>query len=516
MRLSQNLDCSHKYSDDFSRKIILTGKILSVIFLFVLHGIGFGATAYTWNGSTTDWATAGNWSPSGVPGDVAGDSVDIPTGVTSEPTLGVTPLNALVGLTIGSGKTLTTAAGITLTVSGPTVIDGTLTPTTTTIFSFAAVTIGATGAFGTGTGSGLMTFSGDFINNGTFNGGSGINTFTGNWTNNTANYTATSATTNLNATSSNTNSSFAHNNGTVIVTGGTLTLGADTTFKTLTINSGATLDLAGFNLPSTTAMTVSSGATLQLKGPESVSTTPTLSAGSLVKYQGTSSSPQAIQAWPYKNLELNTTAITYTLPGVTTVGENLTVTLGTLSTGANANNLTVTGTTSIAASQTLTSATYSSTLSFSDTVSISGALTNGSGLMTFNKDLTINATGTLTLGTGNMAFDGNLIYKIIGAGTFTPGANLTTISSGTTTLGSNITFGALTISNGAALNLAGFDLPSGTAITVSNGATLQLKGSETVNTNPTLNAGSLVKYQGTAAGLAIKAWTYKKLELNTT
>ncbi|WP_165903855.1 DUF4394 domain-containing protein [Hymenobacter gummosus] len=72
------------------------------------------AAGLTWTGAlSTDWGTAGNWSPAQVP--TATDNVTIPD-VTNDPVVSNAQQAASVALT--SGATLTTANGGTLTVNG--------------------------------------------------------------------------------------------------------------------------------------------------------------------------------------------------------------------------------------------------------------------------------------------------------------------------------------------------------------------------------------------------------------
>jgi hypothetical protein len=73
-------------------------------------------TLYTWTGNTsTDWATATNWNPNGVPdGSI---NMTIPN-VSNSP--------VLTSLTVASGKTLTLQAGAKLTMSGNLTNDGTV------------------------------------------------------------------------------------------------------------------------------------------------------------------------------------------------------------------------------------------------------------------------------------------------------------------------------------------------------------------------------------------------------
>jgi hypothetical protein len=70
-------------------------------------------TARTWNGTTsTDWATASNWTPSGVPG--AGDPITIPAGTPNAPTISAP--STIASLAIASGAQVTNNS--TLTIGG--------------------------------------------------------------------------------------------------------------------------------------------------------------------------------------------------------------------------------------------------------------------------------------------------------------------------------------------------------------------------------------------------------------
>src|SRR4051794_8916985 len=58
-------------------KYYINRLLLLGLFLFVMLSTA-KATAYTWNGNTSsNWATASNWTPAGVPG--ASDNVTIST-----------------------------------------------------------------------------------------------------------------------------------------------------------------------------------------------------------------------------------------------------------------------------------------------------------------------------------------------------------------------------------------------------------------------------------------------------
>jgi len=75
----------------------------------------------TWTGaSSTDWATAANWSPAEVP--TADDDVLIPGGTAQQPT--VSAAQAVRNLTLGTGAVLTATSTSTLIVSGDFVTEG--------------------------------------------------------------------------------------------------------------------------------------------------------------------------------------------------------------------------------------------------------------------------------------------------------------------------------------------------------------------------------------------------------
>ncbi|WP_460055666.1 beta strand repeat-containing protein, partial [Spirochaeta dissipatitropha] len=82
----------------------------------------FASSLRTWNGAGTDWETAANWTPNGVPAE--GDYVIIPVR-TNNPVLTADTAD-LQALTIESGAVLD-AAGLALTVTGTITNNGTIT-----------------------------------------------------------------------------------------------------------------------------------------------------------------------------------------------------------------------------------------------------------------------------------------------------------------------------------------------------------------------------------------------------
>jgi hypothetical protein len=107
-------------------KTILSARFYLVILMMLVFGSSM-AQLKTWDGSSsTDWHTAANWTPSGVPG--AGNTVEIPDAVPGANDNPVVSANAqCLSLTVLGGSapiTLTINAGVMLTVSGATVING--------------------------------------------------------------------------------------------------------------------------------------------------------------------------------------------------------------------------------------------------------------------------------------------------------------------------------------------------------------------------------------------------------
>ncbi|SVB24086.1 uncharacterized protein METZ01_LOCUS176940, partial [marine metagenome] len=101
---------------------------------------------------------------------------------------------------------------------------------------------------------------------------------------------------------------------------------------TLTIDSGATLDLNGFNL---TAATLVNNGNLQLKGSETVSITTMDTDSGTVTYDGTGTYTQLAAGDNYFNLTLNSSSGSITLDANLDVNGSLTITDGTLNTGNN-------------------------------------------------------------------------------------------------------------------------------------------------------------------------------------
>lgn len=225
--------------------------------------------------------------------------------------------------------------------------------------------------------------------------------------------------------------------GTLQLTGNNLTV--STTFT----NSAGTFDLNGKNL-TTTGATVSVSGTLQLIGDETFgSVAPTLNAGSTVIYTAISSS-RDIKNWSYKNLTINGSGGTFTLPANTTVAGNLTITAGTLDAKSGSNYaLNVSGNWS-------NSGTFTPRLG---TVTLNGTTQVITGANAFY-NLTISAPNTVTFPSGaTQTISGTFTATGTGANgitlnSSTPGSAATLSSAGTVTC-DYLTFRDLTATGGA-------------------------------------------------------------------
>jgi hypothetical protein len=84
-----------------------------------LNGSVTPVSSYTWSGTTsTDWSTATNWNPNGVPDGSIDITIPSSASMTNSPSIG--------SLTINAGKTLTLQSGAKLTLSGTLSNNGTV------------------------------------------------------------------------------------------------------------------------------------------------------------------------------------------------------------------------------------------------------------------------------------------------------------------------------------------------------------------------------------------------------
>ncbi|MBI5873571.1 MAG: filamentous hemagglutinin N-terminal domain-containing protein [Candidatus Omnitrophica bacterium] len=217
----------------------------------------------------------------------------------------------------------------------------------------------------------------------------------GNWTNNDT-FTANTSTVTFNGTSTQaiTPNAQSFNNLTIANTSADVSLaGALTVSGTLTINSNATLSLAGQGL--TVSTTLTNNGTLKLRGSESVSIPGSApqSIGGTVTYTGDGDSAADtydIKNWSYNNLTINSTdgaTDTFRLPTANlTVGGNYALTAGTFTTkdsGTTDRNLSVTGNVTIAGTFTANSST----------ITVGGNWDSSAGTFTYGTS-TVKMTGS--------------------------------------------------------------------------------------------------------------------------
>jgi hypothetical protein len=145
-----------------SKSKYLLKIFLITLVLFSVAQQNILATPKTWNGSvSTDWATAANWTNSGVPG--AGDDVTIPTSPTGGRMPTISTGTALTKkLTIQIGATLTQTGGQ-ITTADITSISGTFNQTAGTFLTNDNVTVTTTGQINQ-SGSGVIHLATNLAN----------------------------------------------------------------------------------------------------------------------------------------------------------------------------------------------------------------------------------------------------------------------------------------------------------------------------------------------------------------
>ncbi len=230
-------------------------------------------------------------------------------------------------------------------------------------------------------------------------------------------------------------------------------LTAAVSISTLTINSGASVNLNGFNL---TLSSFTNAGNFIFVGTETVTSAPNSLAGSTVTYQTSSTvAANVLSTWTYVNLVFNSSLATYSLIGPISTTENLTITTGTVQTAQGiASTITVSGNMLVDTGAILT-------------VRYSSAPTNGgggTGQLISAATLTINANGQISAnsqgfgsaqGPGYASASAGASYGGMGG----PGSIAAPITYGSltnpTSLGSNIGGGAIIISLTGACTING-------------------------------------------------------------
>lgn len=416
-------------------------------------------TSYTWNGSvSSDWGTAANWTPNGVPGAVDNVTInaqtpDINNNLVITSNRSVTDFSLDNSDASGQPGTITLNAGISLTIAGNVTYGGsataTLDPTSTFLISNAS------------------SQTVPPLNYGNLNAAGGARTFTGGATTGIAgtltpgsSNTLTGSTINFNGTGAQTINALNYNN---------LTLSGARGGAAITLASG-TIDVAG-----TFDISTLSGYTATV-------------TGNTFNFSGAAG--QTIPAFFYNNLSSSNANRTWASTGTIDVAGTFTPGTGTHTvTGSTMRMSASTGTIS------LTSFTSSATPRHYNNLILAGGATYNVA-SSFNlgtaADLTVtgsanfnvcpNATANTVTVTGNLASSTSgtiTIGSAAGAGTLTV-AGTTTISNGlvvgtsTASTGVTNTFNtnALVVSGTGRLNLEATNTSSRTTVNVTTDVTV--------------------------------------------
>jgi hypothetical protein len=154
---------------------------VSILCLLSLGGVWRALANETWvggaAGNPTDWNTAANWNPAGVPG--VGQNVTVPGGLGFYPVLNA-PATSINSMTIGKGASVTINAGGSLLMTGSPTVSGTLTISGGSLSAVGSLNLG--GALNVSAGSlsvhnlalsGAATITGGTVHVGQDIGGSG-------------------------------------------------------------------------------------------------------------------------------------------------------------------------------------------------------------------------------------------------------------------------------------------------------------------------------------------------------
>lgn len=394
-----------------------------IVFIITFNLLGnynlFGATTYTWTGTTSSaWETTTNWSPNGNPGSATGDIVIIPA-LANQPILTITPANALASLTISSAPTTLTINSATLTVTGAFNMSALGAANTNTITGTGTLSCGSfsiDAPAGTPAGNMTITFI-STISNFLISGNLTINGKT--------------------ASGKSYSPQFNHTSGSVTV-GGTLTFAGTTANVSYIMgNSSPTL-----NLGNATPVTIPSG-TFTATG-----------TGATVNY--TTAGSQNIFVSNYNNL------------GISGGGNNVKTVGGAM---------TINGTLTIASSTTLSFGTTARIVTIASTGNINNSGTinmSGSNAAHYIKIAANSITnlGTITNGTGNF-----VEFTVTSGGQTIPSNTYNNLkldnTSNTNTAAGNLTVnGTITIPSGGTLNMSTYQL-LGTLGTISNSGTIK-------------------------------------------
>ena len=458
----------------------------------------------TWNGSTsTAWMLAANWTPSGVPSDLADVVIPDASTTPNDPTL--PPDSVKIGrLTINSGGVLNSTATSTLTISGASGAwsdnGGTFNPSTSTvIFTNAAatvsgetefynVTINSGAALTMGSG-GTMRIGGTMTNNGTWHAAL--------LANNTVEYNGGSQTVlNPNGLTPGYDNLILSGSGTKTLPGTALSIHGDFSMSgTATATAGAAMTITGnFTLGSGTTFTT--GALSHSIGGNFSNNGGTFTAtGSTITFDG--SGAQAVAAATYHNLTIAKSGGTATLSGSITVNSDLTVSSGALDlstftanrasaggtlTVSNGATLSIGGTGTLPSNYSTHSIGATSTINYAGTTQTVAVLNSSQNY----GNLTISGSGAKTLA-GSETVSGTLT---ISAGTLADGGFTLSVNGNIANSASHTGTGKISLTGGSATHtLSGGGSYTNLELNDANGATLS--SDLTINGTLTFTSGEI-------------------------
>jgi len=314
-----------------------------------------------------------------------------------------------------------------------------------------------------------------------------------------------------------------------VINSGTVKLiSASGSAKSVTLASGATLDLNGYNL--TGLFTFTNNGTVRLKGTESVGGTKINGTSSTVEYYGaTSGTP--IWGSSYQNLTvsagtLSLTAATTTVAGTLTNGASINVGSDKLSfaqyagssdtVGVSGGTVAYTGTAAAATITTLSVGSSGATLAGGSGSGLAITTLSGSSVpITTSGAVTLNSTGlsSLTVSSGTLTLNGNtsvggpLTVSTSGANFKTSGNNLSVTGA------SNFTNATLTIGGTETLTFGG-NLTLGT-LSNATGATFAFDGSGAQTITPNAQTFGAVQMTGTGGVAMVGTATFGNLSVSS-
>jgi hypothetical protein len=479
----------------------------------------------TWTGNSgTNWNTAGNWNPSGVP--LISDNVVIPAAPSNQPAISTaaTCLNLLM-----STSSALTVSSNTLTIAGNFVNEG------GTITGVGTIAFSGTNKVISGTSTNFQNLT---INNNasiSLNGNHSCTSFAfGVGDNNTsfthnadASLTISGTVTIVQSGANSITKSWNINGGTATVGGLISYSGTNTTtsriqeivITTGTLNANGGITFAAANNTGRRIVMSGGAGRINLQGTLTLGGQQTLTAGTASStFNYTGSTAQTIPFFSsggYNNIEINNTAGATLTAAVTTgnVTGNILVSTGALSNGGFA----ITGNGS-AAFTVMNGAML--------TLAGTSAFPTGFGTITLQTNSTVNynSTGAQTVAArsyANLTLSGarttNSITCAAGvisiAGIFTPSA---TFSSGNyITTGNTVEFNSTSVQTISAFNYSNLTSSSTGGRILSGSGTIGIAGAFTPGLNSYSVTGSTVNYNGTGAQ-TVAPINYNNLTLSGT